>query len=593
MSAPVRKRGFLLNLAAEAIAPVVPGCARVLGGGSDRAINFFGQRIAWHWADWMRGQHRSVQLAALADLSDLPPDRARREAVEVIEAAAPEAASEDRAVAIEYLCALQRSVPRSLVLDQITGAMILPAGQDPDDPHTLLRLLPSDVPPYPPGTELPGTPYRLGELLGTGGFGAVYRATAASLQHLTFALKFCLDRSMVAMLQRERENLERLIEAVKGRWTDRIVRLYGYDLDHPTPFLVYEYVPGGDLTAFLTNLKQQTGRGFAPDEVFGLVKQVAEALAFAHERGLVHRDLKPANVLVSGDTIKLADFGLGGVVARHAAQHSRIGSSVFDQLTSDEQVSLFRGAGTPLYMSPEQRRGEPPDPRHDLYSLGVMWFQLLVGDVTRELPPGWARELAAQFKVPGNHLVLLEKCVGWIEDRPRDAGALLAFMQEEPAATPAAAHHPASTALTAEEVRETKLSKQRLLLRLKGLLAAHEELKAAQRQARALTGGDLLIAVLAGLTLGAGLFLLVGLPWWGALIVALLVCIKGSWWLLQNKRKQAEQARQALVLRADRLVSDNPDEVQAWGGRKVLLIADIVHEIIGTLETEMGSPAVP
>src|SRR5262249_58394174 len=118
----------------------------------------------------------------------------------------------------------------------------------------------------PPHSPLPGTPYQLGELVGSGGFGVVYKATAPSLQHLTFALKFCLDRSMVALLQHERQTLERLIEASQGKWTDRIVRLYGYDLDHATPFLVYEYVPGGDLTALLTNLQQQTGRGLTSDE---------------------------------------------------------------------------------------------------------------------------------------------------------------------------------------------------------------------------------------------------------------------------------------------------------------------------------------
>src|SRR5262249_41468486 len=208
MSAPVRKRGFLLNLAAEAIAPVVAGCAKAMAGGApraaggaaeaagglgqggERAINFFGQRIAWRWADWMRGQPRAVQLAAISELADLPPDRVRREVAEAIDQAAPDAAAEDRAVAIEYLCAVQRSVQPSLVLDQVTGPLILPAGQAPDDQATLLRLLPTEVPPYPPGAELPGTPYRLGELLGTGGFGAVYRATAPSLQHLNFALKF-------------------------------------------------------------------------------------------------------------------------------------------------------------------------------------------------------------------------------------------------------------------------------------------------------------------------------------------------------------------------------------------------------------------
>ncbi len=507
MTADVRKRGFLLTLAAEAVAPAVGGCAGALAGGPvggvagvlvgqvvERAINFFGQHIARRWSEWLHGQPKGVQLAAIAELADLPPDRARKEAAEAVGQFAPSASAEDRQVAVEYLTAIPRAVQRSLVLDQATGTMTLPHGQAADDPRALLRMLPTDVPPYPPGSEVPGTPYRLGELIGSGGFGAVYRATAPSLQHLTFALKFCLDRSLVTALRQERANLERLIAASQGKWTDRIVRLYGYDLDHATPFLVYEYVPGGDLTALLTNLEQQTGRGFAPDEVFALVRQIAEALAYAHERGLVHRDLKPANVLVSGEAVKLADFGIGSF-AGHAAQHSRIGSSVADQLSCDEQVSLFRGAGTPLYMSPEQRRGEAPDPRHDLYSLGVLWYQLLIGDVTRELHPGWAKELTVRSHVPAGQVALLEQCVGWFEDRPRDAAALLALMRA-PAAAPAAPAAP--SAMSPEEVRAGRFRKQRLLADLRDLSAALGDFNAEEKRARTITVGDVLLGVVVG-----------------------------------------------------------------------------------------------
>src|SRR5262249_31274481 len=162
--------------------------------------------------------------------------------------------------------------------------------------------------------------------------------------------------------------------------------------------------PGGDLTHHLDVLRQRKGRDLNADEVLDLMLQVVEGLAFAHRHGLVHRDLKPANVLVDGDKLKLADFGLGGVSAVRAAQVSRIGSTTLDFRTIAERASLFRGAGTPLYMSPEQRRGAPPDPRQDLYSLGVMWFQLLAGDVTRELHPGWAKELAVKHGVPQSHL---------------------------------------------------------------------------------------------------------------------------------------------------------------------------------------------
>src|SRR5262245_52639194 len=114
MSAPVRKRGFLLTLAAEAIAPAVVGCARALAGApagaaavlgqpAPRAISFFGQHIVRGWADWLRGQPRAVQIAAVAELADLPPDRARREAAEAVDRLAPDAAPEDRAAAVEFL----------------------------------------------------------------------------------------------------------------------------------------------------------------------------------------------------------------------------------------------------------------------------------------------------------------------------------------------------------------------------------------------------------------------------------------------------------------------------------------------------------
>src|SRR5262245_52835938 len=222
-----------------------------------------------------------------------------------------------------------------------------------------------------------------------------------------------------------------------GPGSRHVVRLYGYDLDHATPYLVYEFVEGGDLTRLVA--ARRTARGGPPDpaEVFGWVIQIAEGLAFAHQAGLVHRDLKPANVLVcwtssseSEVELKLADFGLGGVAAARVAARSRIGTSTIDYLSLAEQASLFRGAGTPLYMSPEQRRGAPPDARHDLYALGVVWYQLLVGDVSRELHHGWAKELAVRFGVPATHIALIEQCVGWFDERPKDACELLPLLLE-------------------------------------------------------------------------------------------------------------------------------------------------------------------
>src|SRR5207244_7000150 len=78
-----------------------------------------------------------------------------------------------------------------------------------------------------------------------------------------------------------------------------------------------------------------------------------------------------------------------------------------------------------LYMSPEQRQGAPPEPHHDVYSIGMMWYQLLVGDFTRGLPPGWADELAEEFDVPQKQIDLIQQCVGYVKKRPATAKILL------------------------------------------------------------------------------------------------------------------------------------------------------------------------
>ena len=448
MSTEPKKRNVLMYLAAEGVVPVLGGCAGaliagpqgglvglVVGQAVEKAINLFGKGIVAKWHAWFAAATPDERAAAVAALAALPPAEARAEAKDALAELAPDALPEDLAVALDYLTVLPGSVDRALVPDP-GGQKSLPATITFDDAQALLPLLPQDVPPYPSSTDLPGTPYRLQQLLGSGGFGAVYRAVSPTLQHLPLAIKFCLDRSLIPALNLERSNLERLMRAGGDRGAAHVVRLYGYDLDHPTPYLVYEYVAGGDLTHYLSAKRTALGRILTAGEVLGLITQIAQGLAFAHAAGLVHRDVKPTNVLADGEILKLADFGLGGVAVRRAVQQSRIGTTTIDYLSLAEQASLFRGAGTPLYMSPEQRRGANPDPRHDLYSLGVLWFQLLAGDVSRELHPGWAKELTVRYGVPQSHIALIDRCVGWFDERPKDAGELVPLLREAVGDTP-------------------------------------------------------------------------------------------------------------------------------------------------------------
>ena len=322
---------ILLRLAAEGVVPILGaaagGAANVAAGeagpmigmavekGVEKAVNIFGKGIVAHWRAWFARRPKAEVEAAVSELAQLTPGQAREQARSILLELAPQADAKKLDLALDYLSAVPHSVDRALVLDPARGAeRSLPFAIELDDERSLLQLLPDDVPPFPDRSELPGTPYRLIELLGTGGFGAVYRASSPSLQHLPLAIKFCLDRSLLPTLNQERSNLERLMR-VEGRGAEHVVRLYGYDLDHATPYLVYEYVAGGDLTHHLNARRAALGQNPDASEVLGWIIQIAEGLAFAHRAGLVHRDLKPANVLVDGSRLKLADFGIGGVAA--------------------------------------------------------------------------------------------------------------------------------------------------------------------------------------------------------------------------------------------------------------------------------------
>ncbi len=256
-----RARSPLLELAVEGVLPVLGGCAGALAGGpeggllgvvagqaAEKAINFFGKQIVEKWLGWLRKQPPGMQAAALTQLAEMLPEVARSEVSAVLEKQAPNISPADRQVAIEYLSAIPRSV-RRLATDRPGDGRKKAAAEHVDGRLALSAPAAADglAALFGAPTALPGTEYRLEELIGSGGFGAVYRASAPSLQHLPLAIKFCLDGSLLPAQKQERANLERLMQAGGEAWSPHLVRLYGYNLDHRTPHLVYEYVSGGDL----------------------------------------------------------------------------------------------------------------------------------------------------------------------------------------------------------------------------------------------------------------------------------------------------------------------------------------------------------
>ena len=203
-----------------------------------------------------------------------------------------------------------------------------------------------------------------------------------------------------------------------------VVALLDADLDARPAWLKYEYVPGGDLTGLIHAWKRDNQL-----LTHGLphLLELAEIVAHFHDlkEPIVHRDLKPANVLArprskGGREFLITDFGIGGVAARYQlASESRSSRSIGLRM-----LSYLRGSHTPLYASPEQKMGQAPDPRDDVYALGVIGYQLLTGRLDRG--PG-VKFIADLLKVGVEKDVirLLKKCVDPdCEDRLATAGEL-------------------------------------------------------------------------------------------------------------------------------------------------------------------------
>ena len=245
--------------------------------------------------------------------------------------------------------------------------------------------------------------YVLDEKIGTGGFGEVWRAHHAHLVEKIVAVKIPNHRDTIDLLRRE-GTIQHSLDSPS------IVETLGLDLDHDPPYLVMEFVDGEDLRK-----KIDREAPIAVADAIRLSRAILEPLRFAHRRGVVHRDLKPGNVMLTGEgEVKLTDFGLGKVV--DASRSALIRSQTME---STEVASVV---GTLAYMSPEQKNGQGPiDERTDLYGFGVLFFEMLTG----ELPVG--------SEVPGDLVKSLDprvddiyrKACARLESRYLSASAIL------------------------------------------------------------------------------------------------------------------------------------------------------------------------
>ncbi|MCS6884944.1 MAG: serine/threonine-protein kinase [Acidobacteriota bacterium] len=222
-----------------------------------------------------------------------------------------------------------------------------------------------------PGERIVDGKYRIDALIGQGGMGTVYRATHLELDRV-IALKVVLPDFVSSS-----ETLERFRREARA----------AARLNHPNVITIYDFGVLQSGRAYLA-MELLTGRSLreeiekhgylSPERVLQLLKPVCEAVQAAHNAGVIHRDLKPDNIVIEvnefgTETVKVVDFGIAKL-----------------KETSGQKLNSLTGPGlvmgTPHYMSPEQCKGEDLDPRSDVYSLGVMLYEMLCGQVPFDAP---------------------------------------------------------------------------------------------------------------------------------------------------------------------------------------------------------------
>jgi len=256
--------------------------------------------------------------------------------------------------------------------------------------------------------------------IGEGAMASVYLATQRSLERKValkvMAAALAADPSFCERFLREGKTLARLSHphTVTIHDIGNVGELY---------YMAMEYLPNG-------TLKERIAAGLTPEQGVTLIRQIASALGYAHAQGLVHRDVKPANILFRADgTAVLSDFGI---------------AKSLDDRTQFTQAGF--AVGTPSYMSPEQARGQEIDGRADLYALGVVLYEILVGKLpyngTDALSTALAHLTEPLPELPVHHgryqEVLRKLLAKDPAERFPDAAALLRALDQLPADSPEA-----------------------------------------------------------------------------------------------------------------------------------------------------------
>ena len=285
----------------------------------------------------------------------------RRQQVEQLYHGALDRDASQRASFLDGACAGDESLRQEVesMLAQEQSAEGLPA----PDLETAAKVIVEDGPSSLIGRQLGA--YKVLSLLGAGGMGEVYRARDTKLNR-DVALKilpdaFALDADRLARFRRE-------ARAVATLNHPHIVTIFSIEEHDDVPFMTMELIEGCTLDQGIP------GSGLSLARFFDIAIALADALSAAHRKHIIHRDLKPANVMVTDDgNVKVLDFGLARTVDPDVV-------GLGEAVTSLGLTAAGTIVGTMPYMSPEQIEAKPLDHRTDLFSLGIILYELATGE---------------------------------------------------------------------------------------------------------------------------------------------------------------------------------------------------------------------